>query len=55
MANSDAPADIDNDTFIDNAAWAFLRNIPHSIKSLTRYSNLFGQDTIFDVPFVADW
>jgi hypothetical protein len=38
MAESVEPADID--TFIDNAAWAILLNIPHGTKSniLTRHA-----------------
>jgi hypothetical protein len=40
MADSVEPADID--TFIDNAAWAIC-------------SAIFGQDMLFNIPFVADW
>jgi len=52
MANSVEPADID--TFIDNAAWA-IRSTYHIELKASPGAAIFGQDMLFDIPFVADW
>jgi hypothetical protein len=52
MADSVDPADID--TFIDNAAWAILSTY-HTVLKASSGAAIFGQDMLFDIPFVADW
>jgi hypothetical protein len=52
MAESAEPADID--TFIDNAAWAICSTY-HTVLKAFPGTSIFGQDMLFDVPFVADW
>ena len=52
MADSVEPADID--TFIDNAAWA-IRSTYHTVLKASPGAAIFGQDMLFDIPFVADW
>ncbi len=52
MADSVDPADID--TFIDNAAWA-IRSTYHTLLNASPGAAIFGQDMLFDIPFVADW
>jgi hypothetical protein len=52
MADSVEPADID--TFIGNAAWAIC-STHHTLLKASPGAAIFGQDTIFDIPFVADW
>ncbi len=52
MADSVDPADID--TFIDNAAWA-IRSTYHTVFKASPGAAIFGQDMLFDIPFVADW
>jgi hypothetical protein len=54
MADSVHPADIDIDTFIDNAAWA-IRSTYHTVLKASPGAAIFGQDMLFDIPFVADW
>ncbi len=52
MADLVHPADID--TFIDNAAWA-IRSTYHTVLKVSPGAAIFGQDMLFDIPFVADW
>jgi hypothetical protein len=52
MADSVEPADID--TFIDNAAWAICSTY-HTVLKASPGAAIFGQDMLFDNPFVADW
>jgi hypothetical protein len=52
MADSVEPADID--TFIDNAAWAICSTYRTVLKA-SPGAAIFGQDMLFDIPFVADW
>ncbi len=51
MANSVEPADID--TFINNAAWAICKTY-HKILKASPGVATPKQDTIFDVPFIAN-
>ncbi len=52
MADSVDPADID--TFIDNAAWA-IRSTYHTVLKASPGAAIFGQDMLFNIPFIADW
>jgi hypothetical protein len=52
MADSAEPADID--TFIDNAAWEICSTY-HTVLNTSPGAAIFGQDMLFDIPFVADW
>jgi len=52
MTDSVYPADID--TFIDNAVWA-IRSTYHTVLKASPGAAIFGQDMLFDIPFVADW
>ncbi len=52
MADSSEPADID--TFIDNSAWAICSTY-HTVLKASPGAAIFGQDMLFDIPFVADW
>jgi hypothetical protein len=52
MAKSVEPADID--TFIDNAAWAICSTY-HTLLKASSGAAIFGRDTLFDVPVIADW
>ena len=51
MADSVEPADIN--TFIDNAAWA-IHSTYHTVLKASPGAAIFGQDMLFDIPFVAD-
>jgi hypothetical protein len=52
MADSVDPADID--TFNDNAAWAIC-SIYHTVLKASPGAAMFGQDMLFNIPFIADW
>jgi len=52
MADSVYPVYID--TFIDNAVWA-IRSTDHTVLKASPGAAIFGQDMLFDIPFVADW
>jgi hypothetical protein len=52
MADSVEPSDID--TFIDNAAWAICSTY-HKVLKASPGAAIFGQDMLFNIPFVADW
>jgi len=51
MADSITPDDVD--VFLDNAAWA-IRSIYHTVLKASKGAALFGQDMLFDIPFIAD-
>ncbi len=52
MADSVTPDDVD--VFLDNAAWA-IRSTNHTVLKASPGAAIFGQDMLFDIPFVADW
>ena len=52
MADSVSPDDVD--AFLDNAAWA-IRSTYHTVLKASPGAAVFGQDMLFDIPFVADW
>jgi hypothetical protein len=52
MANSVSPDDIN--VFLDNTAWA-IRSTYHTVLKALPCAAIFGQDMLFDIPFVADW
>jgi hypothetical protein len=52
MADSVTPDDID--VFLDNAAWA-IRSTYHTVLKASPGAAIFGQDMLFDIPFLADW
>ncbi len=52
MADSVTPNDID--FLLDNVAWAICSNY-HTVLEASPGAAIFGQDMLFDIPFVADW
>jgi hypothetical protein len=52
MAKSVTPNDID--VFIDNGAWAICSTY-HTILKASPGAAIFGQDMLFNIPFMADW
>jgi hypothetical protein len=52
MAKSVTPNDVD--IFLDNTAWAVCSSY-HTVLKASPGAAIFGQDTLFDIPFVADW
>jgi hypothetical protein len=52
MADSVTPDDVD--VFLDNAAWAICSTY-HMVLKASPGAAIFGQDIIFDIPFMADW
>jgi hypothetical protein len=42
------------DVFLDNAAWANCFTY-HTVLKASPGAPIFGQDMLFDIPFVADW
>ena len=52
MADSVTPNDVD--VFLDNAAWA-IRSTYHTVLKASPGAAIFGQEMLFDIPFVADW
>jgi hypothetical protein len=52
MADSVTPHDVD--VFLDNVAWA-IRSTYHTVLKASPGAAIFGQDMLFDIPFVADW
>jgi hypothetical protein len=52
MADLVTPDDVD--VFLDNAAWA-IRFTYHIVLKASPGAAIFGQDMLFDIPFVADW
>ncbi len=49
MANSVPPDDVN--VFLDNAAWA-VRSTYHRVLKASPGAAMFGQDMLFDIPFV---
>jgi hypothetical protein len=52
MADSATPNDVD--VFLDNAVWAIHSTYPTVLKT-SPGAAIFGQDMLFDIPFMADW
>ncbi len=52
MADSVTPDDIN--VFLRNAAWAICSTY-HTVLKAPPGAAVFGQDMLFDIPFVADW
>ncbi len=52
MANSVTPDDVD--VFLDNAAWV-IHSTYHTVLKASPGAANFGQDMLFDIPFIADW
>jgi hypothetical protein len=52
MANSVTPDDIN--VFLDNTAWAICSTY-HTVLKASPVAAIFGQDMLFDIPFMADW
>ncbi len=52
MDNSVTPNDVD--VFLDNAAWA-IRSTYHTALKASPGAAIFGQDMLFNIPFLADW
>ena len=52
MANTVETSDID--AFLTDAAWA-IRSIYHTVLKAFPGAATFGQDMLFNIPFLADW
>jgi hypothetical protein len=52
MAISVTPNDVD--VFLDNAAWA-IHSTYHMVLKASPGAAIFGQNMLFDIPFVDDW
>jgi hypothetical protein len=52
MADSVTPDDVN--VFLDNAARA-IRSTYHTVLKASPGAAIFGQDMLFDIPFMADW
>jgi hypothetical protein len=44
----------DIDVFLSDAAWA-VRSTYHTVLKASPGAVIFGQDMLFDIPFIADW
>jgi hypothetical protein len=44
----------DIDVFLSNAAWA-IHSTYHTVLKASPGAAIFGQDMLFDIPFMADW
>ncbi len=44
----------DIDIFLSDAAWA-IRSTYHTGLKVSPGAAIFGQDMLFDIPFIADW
>ncbi len=44
----------DFDAFLSYAAWA-IRSTYHTVLKASPDAAIFGQDMLFDIPFIADW
>ena len=42
------------DTFITGVGWA-IRSTPHTVLGSMPGATTFGQDTIFNIPYLSDW
>jgi hypothetical protein len=52
MADSVTPNEVN--AFLDNVAWAICSTY-HRVLKASPGEAIFGQDMLFDIPFVADW
>ncbi len=52
MADSVTSDDVG--VFLDNAAWAICSTY-HTVLKASPGAAIFGQEMLFDIPFVADW
>jgi hypothetical protein len=52
MAKMVKPSDID--IFLSDAAWAVCSTY-HTVLKASPGAAIFGQDMLFDIPFIADW
>ncbi len=52
MAKTVKPSDID--IFLSDAAWAVCSTY-HRVLKASPGAAIFGQDMLFDIPFIADW
>ena len=52
MADSVAPSDIE--AVLTDAAWAICSTY-HTVLKASPGAAIFGQDMLFDIPFIADW
>jgi hypothetical protein len=52
MANSVKTSDIN--VFLTDAAWA-IRSTYHAVLKASPGAAIFGQDMLFDIPFISDW
>ena len=52
MANTVAPSDIV--AFLTDAAWAIC-SMHHTVLKVSPGAAIFGQDMLFDIPFLVDW
>ncbi len=52
MAEMVKPSDID--VFSSDAAWA-VHSTYHTVLKASPGAAIFGQDMLFDIPFIADW
>jgi hypothetical protein len=52
MADSVTPNDVN--VFLDNVAWA-IHSTYHTVLKASPGAAIFGQDMLYDIPFVADW
>ncbi len=52
MAESMKASDIN--VFLSDAAWA-VRSTYHTVLKASPGAAIFGQDMLFDIPFIADW
>jgi hypothetical protein len=53
MADSVTPNDAD--VFLDNAAWAICSTYHMILLKASPGAAIFGQDMLFNIPFMADW
>jgi hypothetical protein len=52
MADSVTPDEVN--VYLDNPAWA-IRSTYHMVLKASPGAAIFGQDMLFNIPFVADW
>jgi hypothetical protein len=52
MAKMVKPSDID--VFLSDTAWAICSSY-HTVLKASPGAAIFGQDMLFDIPFIADW
>jgi hypothetical protein len=52
MAETVKASDID--VFLSDVAWA-VRSTYHTVLQASPGAAIFGQDMLFDIPFIADW